>query len=106
MVKRVEDISIYLTKPNAFAWFVLHAEAESGVVQGFKIQGAIIPGGPTFAEGTGSMTLAVVRARSKPDYQSVDDIEEEELIGNYVTGYGSAVATDQHTYLSSGRVFE
>jgi hypothetical protein len=97
VVKRVEGISIYLTKPDAFAWFVLHAEAESGVVQGFKIQGAIIPGGPTVAGGTGSMTLAAVTAKSKPTYQSVDDIEEEELIGTYGTGYGSAVATDQHT---------
>ena len=52
------------------------------------------------------MTLAVVRARSKPTYQSVDDIEEEEFIGTYVTGYGFAVATDQPAYLLSGGVSE
>ena len=42
VVKRVEGISIYLTKPDAFAWFVLHAEAESGVVQGFGARGGAV----------------------------------------------------------------
>ena len=40
VVKRVEGTSKYLTKRDAFAWFVLHAEAGSGVVRGskFKVQ--------------------------------------------------------------------
>lgn len=87
-------MSIDLTGKNKFAWFVLHAEAESGVVQGFKVQGAIQPGGPTVAGGSGTITLADVRARSKPTYASIDDIEEEEeeLLGTHVHGWGQAVA--------------
>ena len=77
-------MSIDLTGKNKFAWFVLHAEAESGVVEGFKVQGAVQPGGPTVAGGSGTFTLAVVRARSKPTYASIDNIEEEELLGTHV----------------------
>ena len=85
-------MSIDLTGKNKFAWFVLHAEAESGVVEGFKVQGAVQPGGPTVAGGSGTFTLAVVRARSKPTYAIIDDIEEEELLGTRVHGWGQAVA--------------
>ena len=88
-----------------FAWFVLNAEAGSGV-QGFKIQSYILPSEPTVFGGTASITLAVVRARSKPKYGSIDDIEEEELIVSYVTGFGTAVSTDTHTHLTLGRCFE
>ena len=88
---------------NKFSWFVLHAEAESGVVQGFKVQGAIEPDGPTVAGGSETITLAVVRARSKSTYASTDDTEEEELLGTHVHGWGQAFfATDQRTYITEG----
>ena len=84
---------------------LLNAEAESGE-QGFKIQGCILPSGPPVFGGTANITLAVVRARSKPKYGSIDDIEEEELIGTYVPVFGTAVSTDTHTYLILGGCFE
>ena len=83
-MKRVERLSIDLTRKNKFAWFTLHAEAESGIVQGFRIQGAIQPGGRTGAGGSGAITLAIVRARSEPTVGRIDDVEEEELIGTVV----------------------
>ena len=106
VVKRVEGLPIDLTGKNKFAWFTFHAEAESAVVQGFRIQGAIQPGGPTVAGGSGTITLAIVRARSKPTVGSIDDVEEEELIGTYVFGWGQAVATDQRTYISGNACFD
>ena len=89
-MKRREGISIALTGADKFAWFVLHAEAESGVVQRFRIRGDILSSGPTVFGGTASFTLAVVRTRSKAVYSSTDDIEEE-FIPSYSQTYRYAV---------------
>ena len=106
VVKRVEGLSIDLTGKNKFAWFTLHAEAESGVVEGYRIQDAIQHGGPTVAGESGNIALAIFRARSKPTVGSIDDVEEELLIGTYVFGWSQALSTDQRTYINGNACFD
>ena len=100
-MKRVEGINNALTGKDQFKWFVLHAEAESGVVQGFHTQGAILPGAPEAVCSSSCMTLAAVRAHSKLSYNSIDDVEEEELVGTYMCGFGQGVNEDNHIYLAT-----
>jgi hypothetical protein len=98
-VRRVEGMHVDLTGKDKLNWFLLHAEAESGVVQGFRLQGAVLPLAPEAVCSSSVCTLIVCRSRSKPTYVSIDDVEEEELVGTYVFSFGQSVNKDNHTYL-------
>ena len=85
LLRELKEYPLTFTGKDKFAWFTMHAEAESGVVQRFKIQGSILPGAPTTQSGTGCVTIAIVRARSKPTINIVDDVRRRGIDWNILS---------------------